>query len=49
MYRVTAIFPNGDIQEVGVAKQCFVDAFLNERRRHNSPCIFVVEHLNQEL
>jgi len=45
MYKITAIFPNGSTKEVGESNYSDIRAFLDERYTHNSPCIFVIEHI----
>lgn len=46
MYTITAIFPNGSTKDVGITPNYSeVRTFLNERYLHDSPCIFVIEHI----
>lgn len=45
MYKITAIFPNGSIREVGESNYSEIRAFLNDRYSHNCPCVFVINKL----
>lgn len=45
MYKVTAIFPNGNTKEVGTSDYSDIRAFLNDRYAHNCPCVFIINKL----